>query len=134
MLSDIRAAPTSARRTVFSFLRLLTTWHCPHLLLRTAVLQLLLSAGQQSIDISCMIAGPIAANPQQPRAASEWDRQTNGRTPYTNNVGLPSTYTVNLIYSLNLLTTARPIPFDHWSALYTEKIHALFPSLFTVFG
>jgi len=65
---------------VFSFLRLLTTWHCPHLLLRTAVLQLLLSAEQQSIDISCMIAGP---NPLQPRAASEWDRQTNGRTPYS---------------------------------------------------
>jgi len=75
-----------------------------------------------------------SSKPQQPRAASEWDRQTNERTPYTNNVGLPSTYTVNLIYSLNLLTTARPIPFDHWSALYTEKIHALFPSLFTVFG
>jgi len=32
---------------------------------------LVLSAGQQSIDISCSIAGPTAANPQQRSAAGE---------------------------------------------------------------
>jgi len=40
-------------KSVFSFLRTLTTWHCPH-----SLAQLLLSVVQQSIDIS-------AANLQQ---------------------------------------------------------------------
>jgi len=60
----------STSKSVFSFLRQLTTWHCPHLLL--------LSAGQQSIDISC------SPDPQQQtRSIGERrDRQTDGRTPY----------------------------------------------------
>jgi len=65
---------------VFSFLRALTTWHCPHLLLR-AVLRSRAAATpavQQSIDIS------YPPGPQQQtrrtllQRANGTDRQTDG--------------------------------------------------------
>jgi len=55
-------------KSVFSFLRQLTTWHCS---------QLLLSAGRAAI--SWPPVGPTAANPPQD-AVDGWDRQTNRRT------------------------------------------------------
>jgi len=59
-------------KSVFSFLRQLTTWHCS---------QLLLSAGRAAIDRYIPPAGPTAANPPQDAAAVDgWDRQTNRRT------------------------------------------------------
>ena len=51
----------------------LTTWHCPHSPAATA-----------AIDRYLLVlpAGPTAANPPHAAAAGEWDRQTDGRTPY----------------------------------------------------
>jgi len=43
-------------KSVFSFLRQLTTRHCPHLLL-------LLTAGRPAVDRYLLAAGPTAANP-----------------------------------------------------------------------
>jgi len=64
----------------FSFLRWLTTWHCPHLLLHVA---------QQSIDISCQ-PGPTAAIPPvggllqlQMWVHAGTDRWTDGRLTVT---------------------------------------------------
>ena len=64
-----------ASKPVFSFLRQLTAWHCPHLLLR-AVLRRgwLLSAGRQSVDISC------SPGPQQQTRSSGVRRTTDRRT------------------------------------------------------
>ena len=64
-----------ANKPVFGFLRQLTAWHCPHLLLR-AVLRRgwLLSAGRQSVDISC------SPGPQQQTRSSGVRRTTDRRT------------------------------------------------------
>jgi len=35
-----------------------------------------------AVDRYLLLAGPTAANPQHRRAVGEWDRQTDGRTPY----------------------------------------------------
>jgi len=47
-----------------------------------ATTQLLLSAGNAAIEGYLLLGGPTAPNPQQRSAAGEWDRQTDGRTPY----------------------------------------------------
>jgi len=51
-------------KSVFSFPRQLTAWHCPHLLL-------LLTAGRPAVDRYLQAAEPTAANPPQRRAAAE---------------------------------------------------------------
>jgi len=61
-------------KSVFSFLRQLTTWHC---------LQLLLRAGHAAIDRYLLPVVPKAANPPHGRAAAEWyetNRRTRGQT------------------------------------------------------
>jgi len=55
-------------KPVFSYLRTLTTWHCPHS-----------PAAAAAIDRYLLPAGPTAANLQQRRAATGWDRRTDGR-------------------------------------------------------
>ena len=84
------------------FLRQLTTWHCPHSAPHAAAeARLLLGTGRAAIDRHLLPAGPTAANPQQRRAAAEWDRRTNGdrqtdgRTPdrYTD----PASYTIRVV-------------------------------------
>jgi len=68
---------------VLSFLRQLTTLHCPHLLLRgRAAAPLLLTAGRAAIDRYLLAAEPTAANPlQRQNASDEWDRRMHPRTP-----------------------------------------------------
>jgi len=51
-----------SNKSVFSFIRQLTTWHCS---------QLLLSTGRAAIDCYLLPAAPTAANPQRRRAAAE---------------------------------------------------------------
>jgi len=65
--------------SVFSFLRRLTTWHCPHLPAAAAERW---PAVQQSIDISCPLQ-PTAASLQQRVCCcgvmlGQTDRETNG--------------------------------------------------------
>jgi len=57
---------------VFSYLRMLTTWHCPHSLASRCMLQ-------QSIDVSCR-----RAHSNKPAASCCSGRvgQTDGQTPY----------------------------------------------------
>ena len=55
--------------------RTLTTWHCPHLLLRAVLRR---GAGHAAIDRYLLPATPTAANPPHSAAAGEWDRQTDG--------------------------------------------------------
>jgi len=55
-------------KSMFSFLRQLSTGHCSHLLL-SAVLWL--SAGRAAIDRYLSPAGRTAANPHERRAAGE---------------------------------------------------------------
>jgi len=59
----------ATKKSVFSYLRTLTTWHCPHS-----------PAAAASIDRYLLSVWPTAANLQQRRAAAGWERQTNGRT------------------------------------------------------
>jgi len=66
-------------KSVFSFLRTLTTWHCPH----PTLLLLLPSAGRAAIDRYLLTAGPTAANLQQRVCCcGPMLGQTDGRTPY----------------------------------------------------
>ena len=58
-------------RSLFSFLRQLTTRHCPHSH-AAAASRLLLTAGRAAIDRYLLHDGPSAANPPQ--------GQTDGRT------------------------------------------------------
>jgi len=74
-------AKTNINKSVVSFLRQLSTWHCPHSLLRPRVACGAAVAGQQSIDISC----PPGAQLQTRRTLLQrsidgTDRQTDGRT------------------------------------------------------
>jgi len=55
-------------QSVCSFLRTLTTWHCPHSPAAAAAIIALLSTGRK------------AANAPHAAAAGEWNRQTDGRT------------------------------------------------------
>ena len=52
----------------------LTTWHCPHLLLRPHAAAA--PAVHAAIDRCLLLTGPAAANPPHTAAAGEWDRQT----------------------------------------------------------
>jgi len=66
---------------VFSFLRQLTTWHCPHVLVRAA---LLLTAGRAAIDRYLVAAEPASAKLTKRRAAAgRTDRHTDGRSTVT---------------------------------------------------
>jgi len=66
-----RVACTAKRnKSLFSFLRQLTTWHCPHVRLRAAAPRLLLTAGGAAIGRYFLPAGPPATKPQQLRAAA----------------------------------------------------------------
>ena len=73
-------------KSVLSFLRQLTTWHCPHLLLR-AVLRLH-AAGHAAIDRPparrAHSSKPAAACRVRPANGTDrkTDRHTDGRTPY----------------------------------------------------
>ena len=67
---------------VFSFLRQLTTWNCPHLLLRAvcrAAAPLLLHAGRAAIDRYLLPAGFTAAN--TPLSIDGTDGRTDTRGP-----------------------------------------------------
>jgi len=71
-------------KSVFSFLRRLTTWHCPHLPAAAAERW---PAVQQSIDISCPLQ-PTAASLQQRVCCcgpmlGQTDRETNGHRTVT---------------------------------------------------
>jgi len=79
-------AKTNINKSVVSFLRQLSTWHCPHSLLRPRVACGAAVVGQQSIDISC----PPGAQLQTRRTLLQrsidgTDRQTDGRTDETRN-------------------------------------------------
>jgi len=72
-------------KSVFSFLRQPSTWHCPHVLLHAL---LLLGARRPqhgrrrplSINISCRGGGHTASNsPHTVAVVDRWDRQTNRR-------------------------------------------------------
>jgi len=61
-------------KSVFSFLRQLTTWHCS---------QLLLSAGRAAIDRYLLpVHGPQQQTRLKMRSMDGTDRRTDGRTPY----------------------------------------------------
>ena len=84
MLEQPRDADISAvdyrdcilNKSVFSFIRQLTTWHCPHL--AAAVHR---SAGRAVINRYLLASRPTVANPQQRRAAAGCrDRGTDGQT------------------------------------------------------
>jgi len=66
-------ATPKLNKSVSSFLRQLTTWHCTHLLL---------SAGREAIDQYLLAAGPTVVNPPRRRVAAEdvTDGQTDRRT------------------------------------------------------
>jgi len=75
---------TLRNKSVFSFLRQLTTWHCSQLLLRAA--RLLLTAGplvvQQSIDISPgrrALRQQMRSSDVGGRIVGQTDRRTDGR-------------------------------------------------------
>jgi len=71
-----------SQKSVFSFLRQLTTWHYPHLLLRAVLRRGCCRrrpAGRAVIDRYLLAAGPTAANSQQ-RVCGGQMGQTNGRT------------------------------------------------------
>ena len=72
-------------RSVFSFLRTLTTWHCPHSPDIGAAPLCVVQACIQSMDISCR------PDPQQQTCSSGfaavcpcWDRRTQGRLRHIN--------------------------------------------------
>jgi len=73
---------------VLSFLRQLTTWHCPH---PAAARRCCGAAAADRQPASCaamdrylLLAGLTAANPPQPRDAGEWDKRTDRRrTPHS---------------------------------------------------
>ena len=91
------------------FLRQLTTWHCPHLLLRAAAAAERRLCMQQSIGISC------SSGPQQQSRSSDvrWgngtdrrtDRQTggerDGRTPYLYTDPAPYAVSADEKYPIN---------------------------------
>jgi len=69
---------------LFSLLRQLLTWHCPHLLLR-AVLRLRAAAApavQQAIDISYLPGPQQQTRRTMLQRANGTDRQTDRRTAY----------------------------------------------------
>ena len=73
-------------KSVFTFLRQLTTWHCSHLLRRAMLRRGCCDrrpAGRAAIDRYLMAAGFTAANPQQRRAADGTDGQTDGHESVT---------------------------------------------------
>ena len=61
-------------KSEFSFLRTLTTWHCP---------RLLLSADRAAVDRQLLVAGPTAANPQQRRRAAAGRDRCTDPAPHT---------------------------------------------------
>jgi len=67
------SVPSTAtlNKRVFSYLRTLITWYCPHSSTAAAAIN----------RYSLLLAGPTAANLQQRRAAAGWDRRTDGQTP-----------------------------------------------------
>jgi len=67
---------------VFSFLRQLKTWHCPHLLL-WAVLRRAVAAPavQQSIDISCPLGPQQQTRRTLLQRTNGTDRRTDEHTP-----------------------------------------------------
>jgi len=73
---------------VCSFLRTLTTWHCPHSPAAAAAIIALLSIGRKAANaphadaaiIALLSTGRKAANAPHAAAAGEWNRQTDGRT------------------------------------------------------
>ena len=77
IIDDCRTSASSSykktkeliNKSLFSFLRQLTTWYCS---------QLLLSAGHAAIDQYLLPAGLTAANSPQRRAAAKWwDKHTD---------------------------------------------------------
>ena len=70
---------TGLNKYVFSFLRQLVTCHCPHLLRRGCCWA---PAVQQSMDIACSPGPQQQTRSSGVRRAGEWDRQTDGKTPY----------------------------------------------------
>ena len=90
-------------KSVFIFLRQLTTCHCPHLLPCAVLLR---AQRRAAIDRYLLLAGHTAANLQQRSAAGEWrhkqtDGQTDGRTERHRTV----TYTL-----LRILRGGWPMP------------------------
>jgi len=82
--SKLQSFFVSLNKSVFSFLRTLKTWHCPHLLLR-AVLRPRAAAApavQQSIDISQPPGPQQQTRRTLMQRANGTDRRTDGRTPY----------------------------------------------------
>jgi len=75
------------KKSVFSFLRQLTTWQSQHLLLCATAAADRRPAGSAAIDRYLLAAGPTAANLRQWRAVARRDGwthgQTNGRTGRT---------------------------------------------------
>jgi len=68
---DSERAESETNNSAISFLRQLTTWHCPHpTAVAAAAAPLLLSAGRATFTRHLLLAGPTAANPQQRRAAA----------------------------------------------------------------
>ena len=61
-------------KSEFSFLRTLTTWHCP---------RLLLSADRAAVGRHLSVAGPTAGNPQQRRRAAAGRDRCTDPAPHT---------------------------------------------------
>jgi len=65
-------------KSVFSFLRQLTTWHCPHLLLHVVLQRCCCCAPGSNRSIS-PVCQAHSSKPAATAWVGEWDRQTDGR-------------------------------------------------------
>jgi len=113
-------------KSVFSCLRQLTTWHCPHS--AAATTRLLVIAGRAAINLYLLRAGPTAANPQQRRLDG-----TDGRTDARQLHRPCSTHTYviganNVLSSSVAQFTRRKLERKFWTQL-TELI-LNFPSVY----
>jgi len=90
------------KKSVFSFLRQLITWHCPHLLLNAVLLRRPAAA---AVDRYLLPAGPTAANPPYAAAAVDrWDRQTDTRTETDRQTDVRRTVTQTLPHTMRAVS------------------------------
>ena len=92
--------------SVFSFLRRLSTWRCPHLLLHDVVSEALRPPA--AVDRYLLPAGRSAENPQTCASVDRWDRQTNKRTD--GRTDAQPLYKPCCAYSVNNSLSSRPFP------------------------
>jgi len=71
----------TGNKSVFSYLRWLSKWHCPHTF-AAACLVLLWHQPCSNLDRYLLPAETIVTNLLHDAAAGKWDRETDGRTLY----------------------------------------------------